>query len=192
MFNLDLKNIVRLISQDLGFFGVFLKLVNLLFFGLVNCIILIQCVVNLLGSCLVINLINVQLIKGEMSDDIIVIFNCFWDIVQDVVMSCLSLVKWIGYELVDEVYVFGLFYNCGILLMFKCFLYYMVVLEEVYVVVSDECWVVDIENCVLNINYVVVGYYIVCFWCLLEYVCEVIVNYYNVLLIFGDELVCDI
>ena len=38
-----------------------------------------------------INLINAQSIKGEMSDETIVTLNRFWDSAQDVAMACLTL-----------------------------------------------------------------------------------------------------
>ena len=130
MPNPDLKNIARLISQDPGLSGALLKLVNSPFFGLANRITSIQRAVNLLGSRSVINLINAQSIKGEMSDDTIVTLNRFWDTAQDVAMSCLSLAKRVGYESVDEAYALGLFHNCGIPLMLKRFPHYMAVLER--------------------------------------------------------------
>ena len=71
------------------------------FFGLANRITSIQRAVNLLGSRSVINLINAQSIKGEMSDDTIVTLNRFWDTAWTA-MSCLSLAKRVGYESVDE------------------------------------------------------------------------------------------
>lgn len=187
MPNPDLKNIARLISQDPGLSGALLKLVNSPFFGLANRITSIQRAVNLLGSRSVINLINAQSIKGEMSDDTIVTLNRFWDTAQDVAMSCLSLAKRIGYESVDEAYALGLFHNCGIPLMLKRFPHYMAVLEEAYAAASDERRVVDTENRVLNTNHAVVGYYTARSWRLPEHVCEAIANHHNALSIFGDE-----
>ncbi|HBO4323986.1 TPA: HDOD domain-containing protein [Pseudomonas aeruginosa] len=187
MPNPDLKNIARLISQDPGLSGALLKLVNSPFFGLANRITSIQRAVNLLGSRSVINLINAQSIKGEMSDDTIVTLNRFWDTAQDVAMSCLSLAKRIGYESVDEAYALGLFHNCGIPLMLKRFPHYMAVLEEAYAAASDERRVVDTENRVLNTSHAVVGYYTARSWRLPEHVCEAIANHHNALSIFGDE-----
>ena len=48
-----------------------------------------------------INLINAQSIKGEMSDETIVTLNRFWDSAQDVAMG-LTLAKRIGYQAPDE------------------------------------------------------------------------------------------
>src|SRR5690606_5103025 len=71
----DLRNIARLISQDPGLSGALLKTVNSSFFGLTNRIASILQAVNLLGCNSVINLINAQSIKGELSDDAIVALN---------------------------------------------------------------------------------------------------------------------
>ena len=64
----DLGAIAKLISQDPGLSGALLKIVNSPYFGLTNRIVSIQQAVNLLGCNTVINLINAQSIKGEMSD----------------------------------------------------------------------------------------------------------------------------
>ncbi|MFW9674755.1 HDOD domain-containing protein, partial [Vibrio parahaemolyticus] len=117
----DLKAIARLISQDPGLSGALLKIVNSPYFGLTNRIASIQQAVNLLGCDSVINLINAQSIKGEMSDETIVTLNRFWDSAQDVAMACLTLAKRIGYQAPDEAYALGLFHNCGIPLMLKRF-----------------------------------------------------------------------
>ena len=117
----DLKAIARLISQDPGLSGALLKIVNSPYFGLTNRIASIQQAVNLLGCDSVINLINAQSIKGEMSDETIVTLNRFWDSAQDVAMACLTTAKRIGYRAPDEAYALGLFHNCGIPLMLKRF-----------------------------------------------------------------------
>jgi len=93
----DLSNIARLISQDPGLSGALLKTVNSSFFGLASRIASIGQAVNLLGCNSVINLINAQSIKGELSDDAIVALNRFWDTAQDVAMVSLTLAKRIGY-----------------------------------------------------------------------------------------------
>ncbi|HCL77218.1 MAG TPA: histidine kinase, partial [Pseudomonas sp.] len=100
----DLRNIARLISQDPGLSGALLKTVNSSFFGLANRIASIRQAVNLLGCNSVINLINAQSIKGELSDDAIVTLNRFWDTAQDVAMASLTLAKRIGYPAPDEAY----------------------------------------------------------------------------------------
>jgi HD-like signal output (HDOD) protein len=183
----DLKAIAKLISQDPGLSGALLKLVNSPFFGLSNRIASIQQAVNLLGCNTVINLINAQSIRGELSDEAIVTLNRFWDSAQDVAMSCLSLAKRIGYQAADEAYTLGLFHNCGIPLMIKRFPHYMTVLEEAYASASDERRVVDTENRLLNTNHAVVGYYVAKSWNLPLHLCEAIASHHNALAIFRDE-----
>ncbi|WP_122490690.1 HDOD domain-containing protein, partial [Pseudomonas viridiflava] len=94
-------------------------------YGLPNKIASIQKAVNLLGSRTVINLINAQSIKGEMSDETILTLNCFWDTAHDVAVTSLTLAKRIGSQAVDESYALGLFHDCGIPLMIKRFPDYM-------------------------------------------------------------------
>ena len=183
----DLRNIARLISQDPGLSGALLKTVNSSFFGLANRIASIRQAVNLLGCNSVINLINAQSIKGELSDDAIVTLNRFWDNAQDVAMASLTLAKRIGYPAPDEAYTLGLFHNCGIPLMVKRFPGYMSVLEEAYASASAETRVTDIENRALNTNHAVVGYFTAKSWNLPLHLCEAIANHHNALSLFSDD-----
>jgi len=187
MPNPDLRTIAKLISQDPGLSGALLKIVNSPFFGLANRIASIQQAVNLLGCNTVINLINAQSIKGEMSDEAIVTLNRFWDTAQDVAMTCLSLAKRIGYQAADEAYTLGLFHNCGIPLMLKRFPNYMAVLEEAYASATAERRVVDTENRLLNTNHAVIGYYTAKSWNLPLHLCEAIANHHNALALFSEE-----
>ncbi|HEX5842075.1 MAG TPA: HDOD domain-containing protein [Pseudomonas sp.] len=187
----DLPSIARLISQDPGLSGALLKIVNSAHFGLSNRIASIQQAVNLLGCDTVINLINAQSIKGELTDEAIVTLNRFWDTAQDVAMICLTLAKRIGYQSPDEAYTLGLFHNCGIPLMLKRFPDYMAVLEEAYASASGECRVVDTENRLLNTNHAVVGYFTAKSWNLPLHLCEAISSHHNALAIFREETGCD-
>jgi HD-like signal output (HDOD) protein len=187
MPNPDLKAIAKLISQDPGLSGALLKIVNSPYFGLSNKVSSIQRAVNLLGCNSVINIINAQSIKGEMSDETIVILNRFWDSAQDVAMTCLNLAKRIGIQAVDEVYALGLFHNCGIPLMLKRFPHYISVLEEAYASAGAERRIVDTENRLLNTNHAVVGYFVARSWNLTPHLCEVIANHHNALSIFSED-----
>ncbi len=183
----DLRTIAKLISQDPGLSGALLKIVNSPFFGLTNRIASIQQAVNLLGCDTVINLINAQSIRGELTDQAIVTLNRFWDTAQDVAMTSLTLAKRIGYQAPDEAYTLGLFHNCGIPLMLKRFPDYMTVLEEAYFNAGAEHRVVDTENRLLNTNHAVVGYFTAKSWNLPLHLCEAIANHHNALTIFSDD-----
>ncbi|SFI04061.1 HD-like signal output (HDOD) domain, no enzymatic activity [Pseudomonas guineae] len=183
----DLRAIAKLIGQDPGLSGALLKLVNSPFFGLANRIASIQQAVNLLGCNTVINLINAQSIRGELTDEAIVTLNRFWDTAQDVAVTCLSLAKRIGYHSPDEAYALGLFHNCGIPLMLKRFPNYMTVLEEAYASATDERRVVDTENRLLNTNHAVVGYFTAKSWNLPLHLCEAIASHHNALAIFTED-----
>ncbi|WP_177494577.1 HDOD domain-containing protein [Pseudomonas sp. H9] len=183
----DLEVIAKLISQDPGLSGALLKLVNSPYYGLTNKIASIQRAVNLLGSRSIINLINAQSIKGEMSDDTIVTLNRFWDTAQDVAMTCMTLAKRIGSQAVDEAYALGLFHDCGVPLMLKRFPDYMRVLEQAYANAGTHQRVVDTENQAFNTNHAVVGYYTAKSWRLPEHLSNAIANHHNALAVFSDE-----
>lgn len=183
----DLRATAKLIGQDPGLSGALLKLVNSPFFGLANRIASIQQAVNLLGCNTVINLINAQSIRGELTDEAIVTLNRFWDTAQDVAMTSLTLAKRIGYHSPDEAYTLGLFHNCGIPLMIKRFPNYMTVLEEAYASATGERRVVDTENRLLNTNHAVVGYFTAKSWNLPLHLCEAIASHHNALAIFTED-----
>ena len=183
----DLSAIATLISHDPGLSGALLKIVNSPYFGLANRIVSIKQAVNLLGCNTVINLINAQSIKGEMSDATIVTLNRFWDSAQDVAMTCLTLAKRIGYQPADEAYALGLFHNCGIPLMLKRFPDYMAVLEQAYANATEQVRIVDSENDRLDTNHAVVGYYVAKSWNLPRHICEAIAQHHNVLSAFSED-----
>lgn len=183
----DLKAIAQLISQDPGLSGSLLKVVNSPFFGLANKVSSIQRAVNLLGCDSVINIINAQSIKGEMSDETIVTLNRFWDSAQDVAMTCLTLAKRVGIQALDEVYALGLFHNCGIPLMLKRFPGYMEVLEQAYARCDVNTRIVDTENQLLNTNHAVIGYYTARSWNLTPHLCEAIASHHNTLSLFSQD-----
>jgi putative nucleotidyltransferase with HDIG domain len=183
----DLGVIAKLIAQDPGLSGALLKIVNSAHYGLANKIASIQKAVNLLGIRSVVNLINAQSIKGEMSDETIVTLNRFWDSTQDVAMTSLTLAKRIGSQTVDESYALGLFHDCGIPLMLKRFPDYMQVLEQAYSNAGPDHRVVDTENDAFNTNHAVVGYFTAKSWRLPEHVTNAIANHHNALAIFQDD-----
>ncbi|MFK7607706.1 MULTISPECIES: HDOD domain-containing protein [unclassified Pseudomonas] len=183
----DLEVIAGLIAQDPGLSGALMKIVNSPYYGLTNKIASIRRAVTLLGSRTVINLINAQSIKGEMSDDTIVTLNRFWDSAQDVAMTSMTLAKRTGTQAVDEAYALGLFHDCGIPLMLKRFPDYMRVLEQGYADAGPDSRVVDIENRHFNTNHAVVGYYTAKSWRLPEHLTHAIANHHNALAIFSDD-----
>ena len=183
----DLEVIAGLIAQDPGLSGALMKIVNSPYYGLTNKIASIRRAVTLLGSRTVINLINAQSIKGEMSDDTIVTLNRFWDSAQDVALTSMTLAKRTGTQAVDEAYALGLFHDCGIPLMLKRFPDYMRVLEQGYADAGPDSRVVDIENRHFNTNHAVVGYYTAKSWRLPEHLTHAIANHHNALAIFSDD-----
>jgi HD-like signal output (HDOD) protein len=183
----DLGVIARLIAQDPGLSGALLKIVNSPHYGLSSKIASIQKAVNLLGSRSIINLINAQSIRGEMSDETIVTLNRFWDTAQDVALTCLTLAKHIGSQANDEAYALGLFHDCGVPLMLKRFPDYMATLERGYAEAGTHWRVVDTENRAYNTNHAVVGYYTAKSWRLPEHLSNAIANHHNALAIFSDD-----
>lgn len=133
-----------------------------------------------------INLINAQSIKGEMSDETIVTLNRFWDSAQDVAMACLTLAKRIGYQAgrgLRTGAVPQLWHSADA----QALPGYMAVLEEAYASTGEGQRIVDIENRVLSTNHAVVGYFTAKSWNLPLYLCDAIANHHNALSLFSDD-----
>jgi HD-like signal output (HDOD) protein len=181
----DIKQIARLISQDVGLSGTMLKFVNSRFFGLTNKITSIEQAVSLLGLNSVINILNGLSIKGEMSDEAIVSMTRFWDTANDIAMVAATIAKQIGYHSPDIAYSTGLFHNSGIPLMLQRFSNYNEVMEQAYSGIDER--IIDTENRLLNTNHAVVGYYTAKSWNLPRLICEVIAEHHNAVAIFEKK-----
>ncbi len=181
----DMKQIARLISQDVGLSGTMLKFVNSPFFGLANKITSIEQAVSLLGLNSVINILNGLSIKGEMSDEKIVAMTRFWDTANDIAMVCATIAKQIGFNSPDEAYAMGLFHNSGIPLMMQRFDNYLDVMEEGYA--ETEKRIIDVENRLFNTNHAVVGYYTAKSWNLPRSICDVIAEHHNAEIVFNQK-----
>ena len=181
----DMKQIARLISQDVGLSGTMLKFVNSRFFGLANKITSIEQAVSLLGLSSVVNILNGLSIKGEMSDEKIQAMTRFWDTANDIAMVCATVAKQIGYSGPDEAYALGLFHNSGIPLMMQRFDNYLRVMEEGYA--EAEKRIIDVENRVFNTNHAVVGYYTAKSWNLPLTICDAIAEHHSADSLFANK-----
>lgn len=174
----NIKNIAKLISQDVGLSGSILKTVNSPFFNQRNTITSITQAVNLLGVNTVVNLVNGLSIKGALSDDDIIALGRFWDSAMEIANTAAVIAKQLGIPNTDEAYTLGLFHNCGVPLLMLRFKDYLKVVEEAYA--EPKLCVTEIENRHLNTNHAVVGYYVGKSWKLPSYLCEAIHEHHNV------------
>ena len=185
MPNPDLKQIAKLISQDVGLAGTVLKVVNSPFFGLKNRITSVEQAASLIGLTSIVNIINGLSIKSQMSDETIVHMNRFWDTANDIAQISLNVAKQVGFPNPDLAYLLGLFHNCGIPLLMARFDNYLDVMEESYA--HPELRVVDIENQRLNTNHAVIGYYTAKSWNLPAVLCEVIAEHHSATRYFSEQ-----
>lgn len=182
----DLAAIGKLIALDPGLAGAVLKVVNASHLAQTGPVASITQAVTLLGTASVIELINAQSIKGEMTDETIVTLNRFWDNAQDVAATCAALARQLGGASVDDAYALGLFHDAGVPLMLKRFPGYMGVLEQAYAQASEHWRVVDTENRAFSTNHAVVGYYAARAWRLGSPVCGVIASHHNAAALLRD------
>lgn len=183
--NLDV--VTKLIAQDPGLSSSFLKIVNSPFFGLPKRVSSTKRAVQLLGSQSSINLINALSIRSDMSDEIIIALNRFWDTAQDVAQTSLLLAKKLSILPPDDSYALGLFHECGIPLMLKRFPHYINILEEAYASAGTNCRVVDTENRLLRTNHAVVGYYAARSWNLPDHITKAIAYHHSATEVFKES-----
>ncbi len=181
----SIENISNLISQDVGLAGSILKTVNSSFYGLSNRISSIHQAVNLLGVNSVINLVNAQSIRGELSDDQIVALEHFWDSATEVAMAAAHIAKQIGYNAPDEAYSLGLFHNCGIPLLMMKFKNYPDIMCQAYS--QADSVITDFENQHIQTNHAVVGYYVAKSWRLPSYICQAIHEHHHTAKLLEDK-----
>lgn len=180
----DLATIGPLIAQDPGLAGAVLKVANTLTAG--ERLTCIRQGVDTLGAPLVTALIDAQSIKGEMSDETIVVLNRFWDNAQDVATTSAALARELGVPDEEEAYTLGLLHDCGVPLMLSRFPRYMAELEVAYATSMDGR-VIDAENRAYNTNHAVVGYYTARAWRLPHILCAAIGNHHNALAVLEAD-----
>lgn len=181
----DLKNIAKLIRQDVGLSGSILKTVNSPFFNLSNNISSIEQAVSLLGVNTVINLVNAHSIKGALSDEDIIAMGRFWDNAIEIAQAAAVIAKQIGYPNSDEAYSLGLFHNAGVPLLLSKNREYNEVIQASYA--STDKRITEVENALISTNHAVVGYYIGKSWRLPQYICEAIHEHHHALKTLNDE-----
>ncbi|TVZ40891.1 HD-like signal output (HDOD) protein [Alteromonadaceae bacterium 2753L.S.0a.02] len=181
----SIKEISRLISQDVGLSGSILKTVNSPFYKHANTITSINQAVQLLGVNSVVNLVNALSIKGALSDDDIIALGRFWDSAMDIAITSSVIAKQIGLPNPEEAYTLGLFHNCGVPLLMSRFPHYSQVLEEAYS--SPDEGIIEVENRMINTNHAVVGYYVGKSWNLPRYLCEAIHEHHRIIKTFQEE-----
>ncbi|MFT7561420.1 MAG: HD-like signal output (HDOD) protein [Flavobacteriales bacterium] len=180
----DIREISRLISQDVGLSGSILKTVNSPHFKHTNTITSINQAVNLLGVNSVVNLVNAHSIRGALTDDDIIALGRFWDNAMEIAMASTVIAKQIGFPHHDESYTLGLFHNSGIPLLLSRFKNYLQVQQGAYGCKHRR--ITDYENEMISTNHAVVGYYIAKSWNLPAYLCEAIHEHHHVQKTFSE------
>lgn len=181
----SIKEISRLICQDVGLSGSILKTVNSPFYKHANTVTSIDQAVKLLGVNSVVNLVNALSIKGALSDDDIIALGRFWDTAMDIALTASVIAKQIGVPNPEEAYTLGLFHNCGVPLLMSRFEHYEEVMIEAYAATDER--IIEVENRSINTNHAVVGYYVGKSWNLPPYLCEAIHEHHRIAKTFADE-----
>jgi len=177
----DLYRIEKLISSDVGLSAALIKTVNSPFYGLRNKVHSIMQAIHMLGlvnlSLMVTNMVLRDVLKQINPQEL----ERFWDASSKVAIISAYIserLPYISYEHIrreidkDEVYTYGLFQDCGILILLKNHPEY----KETLALANQACdrKFTEIEDAAYGQNHAVVGFVLSRSWGLPDYMCQAI------------------
>lgn len=187
----DMNEISKLICRDISMAGSILKVANSPFYGLTNPVTDIDQAILLLGSDVVINIVNGVALRQELIDgsklkeDDIVFLNRFWDSAEDTAKAAHLVSEQLQLEDPNSVYLLGLFHNAGIPLLMHAYSDYRDVLAQGYAEADHN--LTRAEDQCYNTNHAVLGYYLARSWKMPMNIAEAITEHHNYRNIFKDE-----
>ena len=177
----DLYRIERLISSDVGLSAALIKTVNSPFYGLRNKVHSIMQAIHMLG------LVNLSLMVSNMLlRDVLKQINPpemsrFWDASSKVAIISAYIAErlpYISYEHLhrqidkDEAYTYGLFQDCGILILLKNHPEYKQTLTRANL--TKDRKFTEVEEAACGQNHAMVGFVLSRSWGLPDYMCQAI------------------
>ncbi len=182
----SIEHIADLISQDMGLSATILKIVNSDFYKLETKLTSVKEAVHLLGIDSVINIVNAQSIRGELTDEDIVALGDFWDSATDVAMVSAAIAKELDFANPDDSYTLGLFHNCAVPILWRRHQNYGMVMEDAYAHPTKR--IIDFENETFKTNHAVVGYYVAHSWKLPDRLCQAIADHHSADRLFLSDI----
>jgi HD-like signal output (HDOD) protein len=183
--DVEIKEMANVISSDVTLSACVLKTINSPLYGLRNNISSIHRAVNLLGMSNVLNLVIGVSLRLELSGNLNVAVERFWDSANRVALLSARLARAFDNTMAEEAYTLGLFHDCGIPLLIMKFPDYVEVLKAAN---QDHGRLfTDVEDDAHQTNHTVVGYYVANSWHIPKRICMGILSHHAIDLLDSED-----
>lgn len=183
--DVEIKSVADVISSDVTLSACVLKTINSPLYGLRNNISSIHRAVNLLGLSNVLNLVIGISLRLEISGNLNIAVERFWDSANKVALLSARLAGALDNTSADEAYTLGLFHDCGIPLLIMKFPDYVDILKKAN---GDHgCLFTDVEEDAHQTNHTIVGYYVAHSWRIPKRICMGILNHHAIDLLDSED-----
>lgn len=173
----DLREVSRLIGQDVALSGHVMLIANSPAFSTGNKAVSVMQAVNVLGTQSVFSLIVGHLLRVALAGGQDVSMERFWANSAQTAQVSAELAKRLRCVRPDIAYTFGLFHDCGIPLLVKRFPQTKAVLAKANM--AEDRLFTDVEDAELGTNHAVVGYFLARRWHLADFIAEAVLHHHD-------------
>ena len=173
----DLRELARLIGQDVALSGHVMLIANSPAFSTGNKAVSVKQAVNVLGTQSVFSLIVGHLLRVALAGGQDVSMERFWESSAQTAQVSAELARRLRCVRPDIAYTFGLFHDCGIPLLFKRFPHAKAALAKANV--AEDRLFTDVEDAELGTNHAVVGYFLARRWHLADFIAEAVLHHHD-------------
>lgn len=173
----DLREVARLISQDVALSGHIMLIANSPAFSTGRKLDSVTQAINVLGMHSIFSLVVSHLLKLALAGDQDAAMDRFWE--SSALTACVSaeLARRLRCVRPDVAYTFGLFHDCGIPLLVKRFPQTKEVLAAANA--AEERGFTDIEDGLMGTNHAVVGYFLAKRWLLPGFIADGVLHHHD-------------
>ena len=179
----DLRELARLIGQDVALSGHVMLIANSPAFSTGNKAVSVKQAVNVLGTQSVFSLIVGHLLRVALAGGQDVSMERFWESSAQTAQVSAELARRLRCVRPDIAYTFGLFHDCGIPLLARRFADYS---ETLRLAATTDRSLVDVENERHHVSHTLVGSILAQTWQLPDLVCDAIRDHHRFALFYGD------
>ena len=173
----DLREVARLIGQDVALSGHVMLIANSPAFSTGNKAVSVKQAVNVLGMQSVFSLIVGHLLRVALAGGQDVSMERFWESSAQTAQVSAELARRLRCVRPDIAYTFGLFHDCGIPLLVKRFPHAKAALAKANV--AEDRLFTDVEDAELGTNHAVVGYFLARRWHLADFIAEAVLHHHD-------------
>ncbi len=173
----DLREVSRLIGQDVALSGHVMLIANSPAFSTGNKAVSVMQAVNVLGTQSVFSLIVGHLLRVALAGGQDLSMERFWASSAQTAQVSAELAKRLRCVRPDIACTFGLFHDCGIPLLVKRFPQTKAVLAKANM--AEDRLFTDVEDAELGTNHAVVGYFLARRWHLADFIAEAVLHHHD-------------